>query len=337
MLRISRVMVCIVALATLPAISRADTDFNTTGIAPLAGDNFSTAYAINNNGEIIGVSYDANIQIASGTTPGSLTLLGGSGFFDTGTTPTVIPAIGANPKGLSIATPVALSDSGEIVGASTQSGASAQVGFIDVGGVVTNVSSLLDAVPVGVNDSGVLIADEVSTSSVVRYNGTVQTLIGLTSSTPIAFAINNSGVVAGESETSTSTTAAPNTRIVEWPANSATPTDLGGLSGFSVTVAFGINSAGDAVGYGFNPVGYTSTTKVNATDQNGSIVLGLPYSAISTGEGSEYFSGEAFLFSNDGGGGTDITVVAVSLFCQGQQVYGSWGSRRRIQHGGGCE
>jgi probable HAF family extracellular repeat protein len=72
---------------------------------------------------------------------------------------------------------------------------------------------------------------------------------------------------------------------------------LGALSGFALNIPFAINNSGDFVGYGFNPAGDTKATNVNATDQNGSIIFGLPYPAISTGEGSEFFEGEAFLYS----------------------------------------
>ncbi|MGA3065682.1 MAG: hypothetical protein ABSF29_02425 [Tepidisphaeraceae bacterium] len=300
MLRAGSCLAGVFVLGILPAIAVAATDYNVVGIAPLAGDNFSTAFAINNSGEIIGISYDASIQVATSTASGSLTLVSGAGFYDTGATPTVIPALGADPKGLSFATPDALNDSGEVVGASTQSGSSAMAGFIDIGGVVTNATSLFSGVPLAVNNSGVLIAADTSANSLVRYNGTAQSLSGLTSNSPLAYSINNAGVAIGASQTTISTTKSPNADVVEWPANSTTPTDLGGLSGFAVNVPFAINSAGDAVGYGLNPVGDT-TTSVNATNANASIVLGLPESAITTGEGSEFFNGEAFLYSANTG------------------------------------
>jgi len=265
--------------------------YNVTGIAPVSGDNFSTAFAINNNGEVVGVSYNATFQLPTGGTSQAPTLTDGNGFFYTGTT-TVIPALGTSPKGLSIATPDALNDSGEIVGASTQTGFAAMAGFTDIGGVV----ALFDGgVPTGVNNSGAFVGS--GSNSSFRANGTVVPLTGLTSVSPLAFGINNGGVTIGASGTNSSTNTAPNIHVVQWAADSTTPTDLGGLSGFAVNVGFAINTAGDAVGYGFNPVGATKSTTVNPTNQNGSIVLGLPQSLISTGEGSEFFNGQAMLYS----------------------------------------
>jgi probable HAF family extracellular repeat protein len=288
-------------LGVLPAIAAAQTTFSITGIAPLAGDNFSAAFGINNNGEVIGISYDATIQVATSTTKGSLSILGGSGFSYSGSTTTVIPALGTNAKGLDFTSPVAVNDSGEIIGASTQSGGGgALTGFIDVGGTVTNSDLIFSGIPLGLNDSGVIVGADSTLDTLVRYNGTAQVLNGLTADTTkvgLAFGINNSGVVAGSSSIAGSTTKSPLIDVVEWPANSATPTDLGGVAGLPVNIAFAINNGGDAVGYGFNPVDDTSTTKINVDDQNGSIVLGLPYPVITTGEGSEFFSGEALLYS----------------------------------------
>jgi probable HAF family extracellular repeat protein len=289
----------IVGLGLVPALAAADTTFSITGIAPVSGDNFSTAYAINNNGEIIGVSYDATIQPATGTTPGSVSITDENGFSFAGSTLTVLTPLGTSSKGISASIPVALNDSGEIVGGSTRSTPGLQ-GFTDIGGVVAAYAA---GIPVGLNNSGVILGS--STTGGFVDNGSILNLSGLTTAEPpFALAINDSGVVAGGSATSAFTKTSPAVDLAEWPAGSATPTDLGGLPGRTVDVAFAINSGGDIAGFGLTPpigAGGNTTTTINPTTQNGSILLGVPIGVTTITEASELSTGEAFIYSAKSG------------------------------------
>ncbi len=290
------------ALILLPSAVMGLTDYTITGIAPVAGDVFSTAYAVNNNGEVIGMSYDDSITVSNGTasitgdTPVGL----GDGFFFLGSTTTVLPAVGTNAKGKSASMPIGINDSGEIVGQSTSS--SNPVGFTYIGGVLTNLSTTAfgPSIPIGVNNSGVLVATgqsissgNISGASPILFNGSAVTLGNFAGgSDPTPRAINAAGIAVGSDETSTSEVY----HAAMWNSSGAI-TDLGTLPGVTKSAALAINSAGNVVGWSGNTPADNAPLAFNTTAANGSFLLGLNYAGISIGELSEYISGDAFLYS----------------------------------------
>jgi probable HAF family extracellular repeat protein len=287
------------ALIALPAGAMAFSSYDVTAIAALSGDDFSTAYAINASGQIIGTSDEVNLSAfipGSGSASGAVSAA--TGLFISGSTNSIIPALGANARGISFSTPVALNDSGEVVGESTDT--TGNQAIIYSGGVLTNLGAIVGGAvnnASSVNATGEIIgsfrqlADSGPAAQSYLYNGTVN-VINPGGNFTGAFLINNSGVIVGGVTLVGGAHAATLT--------GTTVHDLGTLPGVTESAGLAVNSAGDVAGWSGNvaPSGPTPITKINLTQDNAlGVVLGISPGGLSIGEGSEFETGDAFFYN----------------------------------------
>jgi probable HAF family extracellular repeat protein len=307
-----RSLLAIALLAALPAVSSAATVYDVSGIAPLSGDDLTTAYAINNNNQVIGLSVAANLAAfvpGSGISTKSA-ITDENGFLLTGSTPAVLPPLGTTASGLSLALPAALNDSGEVVGASpvaAGTSGSPNQAFIYDAGVTTNLANIVGGAlssAVGVNNQGDVIgtfrqdADSGPAAQPFLYNGTsvqvLGTLSGTSETIDSVYGINNSGTIIGGATTTGSTSPQAIT------FNGSTFQILPNLSGATITAPLAINSLGNIAGWSGPeaPSGSTPVTTINLTQQTGlTVLLGLSPLGLAIGEGSEYEVGDAFYYN----------------------------------------
>ena len=309
LLALGQLIVGVLVLSGLQARAATPTGYDVNGISPVAGDNLTIAYAINNNGQVIGVSdladLDDFIPNSGNSTKGAIT--SESGFLLTGSTLAVIPPLGTTSSGISAGVPTALNDSGQVVGESPNADASSTVdiAFIYNAGVVTNLGSIIGGATnnaVGVNNSGQIIGtfrqepDSGPPTQSYLYNGTVQVLgkIGTTTeSASAAYAINNSGTIVGTGVASGSTAE----QGIIFNATSFQTIPL--LSGATESAPLAINAAGNVAGWSgpIAPSGSTPVTTINLTQQNALAVLVGLSNGLIIGEPSEYEVGDAFYYN----------------------------------------
>jgi probable HAF family extracellular repeat protein len=247
MRRVSILLTGLGLMAVLPAVSFAQVSYNITGIAPLSGDNFTTAYAVNNSDQIVGIS--ANVDLSGSNTFNSADVVG---LLVSGSTVTTLPTLGTNQKGQSYTFPTDINNSGEVVGiSSSATTANGVYPFTYQGGVIaqlggTAFSSYYTAGAFGVNDSGVVVGNARTKSASTSqtdgfiYNGSLKT-VGLLSGATQTYAIgiNASGVVVGGSGSNTGGHAFVYDGSIH---------DLGALPGDNLSSATSINSQGNIVG-----------------------------------------------------------------------------------------
>ena len=269
------------------------------------GDNQSTAYGVNDQGDVVGASGDPyNGQHAFLYSNGQITHLAGVG---------------------STSQAAAINDNGQIVGtgSSINNGAAGPFRFdgtsytnlsngtqgsvaainqtgdaggtlgnnavrFNANGTVTNLgalSSFLSSVK-GINNAGVVVGFNSATGHAFRADASgihdLGTISGSGSSQ--AFAINNNGVIAGSSTTASNQTHAfTNINDVF--------TDLGVLSGNTTSAAVAINDLGQVIGSSG-----TSSASVPVLFQNGQI---YDLNAVTTGLG-DFQLRNVYAISNTG-------------------------------------
>ena len=271
----------VLALVVLPARGHANAiAYTVTDLGALFANHISAAnstYGINASGQVVGVygpsdgqfNTDVDAVVWTGTSMANLSNNGGgaaaaygindsgqvAGYWKTnfpgyqatvwtGTTPQNLGDFGGH-----FSTAYGINNSGKVVGASVYSGGSpthafswtAATGMSDLGTLGGNKSWAY-----GVNNSGqVTGASEFSPYSQRRYafrDGIALENFGGFDSA--GFSINASGQVAGYSDRLFGNV--NDRRAVRWTGTTAE--DLGTLSGFSVSMGYGINDSGDVVG-----------------------------------------------------------------------------------------
>jgi probable HAF family extracellular repeat protein len=207
MRRFSFLICSLAAMAALPmSLHAASVSYDITPIAPLAGDNYSAGWSINNSDQVVGVSSDLDFSNLN-TTGTNI----GEGFFYSNGTATQIPGI----NGASVTLPFSINDSGLVVGLSIDPGSkSAAVTYQN--GVVTSLASIIgsafpSAAAAGVNASGEIVgeANNGGTPSVSEAfslaGGTFQPIgIPQGDTSSAALAVNSSGEIVGFSGTKSS-------------------------------------------------------------------------------------------------------------------------------------
>lgn len=209
-------------LLILPAISRADIQYTVTDLGALPGDTASQPTGINNLGQISGWSTGANGSTAWIYSNGTLTSLGN-------------PAAPGSQA-------LALNNLGQVVGQTNTRALDGYHGFVSSNGVMQDIGGGLT--PQGINDSGTIVGFYDLPGAVQRAfidnNGVVQDLGTLPGGgSAVAYAINNAGQIAGESDTGVTTHA--------FLYTGGAMRDLGTLGG-TTSVGTAINGLGDVVG-----------------------------------------------------------------------------------------
>jgi probable HAF family extracellular repeat protein len=234
----------------LPA---AAVSYDITAIAPLAGDDYSAGWSINDSDQIVGVSSDLDFSNlnANGANVGE-------GFFYSNGTATLIPPAG----GATAILPFSINDSGLVVGLSFKT-SSNSTAVTYQNGVLTSLvptigSSFPSSAAAGVNASGEIVGEvnHGGTPSVSEaysiINGNFQ-LIGIPQgdTSSAALAVNSSGEIAGFSGTKSTGHG--------FTYSSGTFTILDPLPGDADSVATAINNQGNVVGISASAgAGYTS-------------------------------------------------------------------------------
>lgn len=226
------------------------------------GGNISLASSINNAGEIAGSSYTA-----SGAEHGFIYSNGQLTDFNS----LIDPALGITVVGIG-----AVNNAGQMIGAYETQGSLTEHSFLYSNG---QIQSLGIFGPSGLNDSGEMSGSFQSPTTFAYHaalysNGQMTdagTLPGGFNS--FGLAINNSGQMVGESETSTGS-------LHAFIYSNGVMTDLGTLGG-DYSEAVGINNAGQIVGSSFLPFGPSNSERAfiysngQMTDLNDLIDPGL--------------------------------------------------------------
>lgn len=259
------ILACAAATAVLVGAIRAQasTQYNFTLLGMPTGTTSSSANAINSSGDVVGTAR------TSGGVEVGWEYSGG-----------VMSALPATLPGETQSSATGINDSGEVVGSfyTTPTGSPATnpwSGFSDTGGTMTSIGTLNGTPPTfvtGVNGSGTIVG----TSQTAGYGGyrafsyssttnnyTTLGSLGIMgpgySTRDQANAINGGGSAAGYSFNGTSTTVGTRQAVVWSPSGTATALSYlpGAPVGNSFSNAFGINTAGDVVGYSTNSAGHT--------------------------------------------------------------------------------
>ena len=222
--------------------------YTITDIGVLKGDNESSGFWINNNGEVVGCSDIETVEAypCTGLVLGqhAFTWTKSGGMKDLGTLPgaTVSGAIGIN-------------DSGTVVGYSNQLGLLV-TNFVAVQwsstGSITSLGTLsggLSSAAFGVNSSGVIAGDSFLGSGIVNAaqwkNSNIRNLGHLSSAIFTAgLQINDNGYIVGESVFGYG----PPFTSHGFLWNGTTMKDLGTLSGGITSIANAINTSGEIAG-----------------------------------------------------------------------------------------
>jgi len=210
-----------------------------TLLGPLAGGTSAEAYGLNDNGDVVGVSFTAETQSGQGTGEGVLwkDANGGGQIALLGTLSGDNSSLG-----------IGINDHDQVVGISLVSGNGAYHGFIWQNGEMTNLGTLggQHVEPFAINNAGQVTGKADNYAGVYHaflwQNGSMTdlgTLPGGTSST--AASINQSGEVVGQS-----TNAAGALHATSW--YNGTVTDLGLLPGGYSSVANSVNDSGVVAG-----------------------------------------------------------------------------------------
>lgn len=202
------------------------------------GGTISQAFSINNSGQIVGSAYTAGDASSHATMWNGTTVLN------------LTPGVSGNEAR-------GINEAGQAVGQSIirfnpgPSGWRARA-TVWSGTTLTVLDPLLEtthSAASDINDSGQIVGRSIIGSFSGAYhatlwNGTTPTDLGANSA---AFAINNTGQIAGN-RNSSGVLGAAGTHATIW--NGATPTDLGTLGG-SKSEAYDINDSGLVVGYSY--------------------------------------------------------------------------------------
>jgi len=222
--------------------------YTVTDLGTLKGDNESSAFWINNLGEVVGCSDTETIEgyPCTGLVPGQHAFLWSksAGLKDLGTM-----------SGGNVSAAQGISESGEVVGYSNIKGQpatsfyafrwSADTGMVNLGTLPGGSSSAAFQV----NSAGVIAGDSFTKSGVVNAtswtDGKIRNLGALPKSIFTAgLAINGNGDIVGESDFAYS----PTFKSHGFFWNGSKLEDLGTLTGGVTSVANAINTAGVAVG-----------------------------------------------------------------------------------------
>jgi probable HAF family extracellular repeat protein len=275
----------------------ASVPYSVTAVAPLAGDNFSTAYALNNNGQVVGISANFNLIVPF---PGAnLVEIAdrSSGILVNGSAAAVIPPLGTPSTGLPTSTPIAINDSGTVVGYSTTTANNSA--FIDSNGVLTNLGATVGGATSqanAINDSGQVAGsfDAVIGDGITQgflYNGAVQHLA--TSGDPVGAVagINAAGISVG-----TVNPVAGFFRAATFIGS--TSHQLGTLPNVNLSTAFAINSAGNVAGWSGDGVNVPAVLILGQPPFNQSqFGMGFNPNALEIFNASQFESGDAFLYN----------------------------------------
>ena len=249
-----------------------------TDLGTLGGSS-SSAFAINNNGQVVG---EMGVDNTSGTTaflyengvvtnlgylPGGENIIGGiystaaainasgqiagssinqSAFSYSGGQMSALGTLG----GLS-SQAYGINDAGQIVGTSTQSGYSHNRAFLYSNGAMTNLGSLGGdySVARGINNSGVVTGTSYLSDghehAFVYSNGTMTDIGTLGGPNSEAVAINNAGQIVGNAETGSG--------IQAFIYSNGQMTNLGAPLRAEISRAYGINNLGQVVGVASTP------------------------------------------------------------------------------------
>jgi probable HAF family extracellular repeat protein len=200
------------------------------GLAATIPGDFTYAEAIDNSGVVVG--YEYNNQLGS-----MRALIWSHGTVQDITSPSLFPG-GQEATAIS-------KQSGWVVGAGYTINNEPRI-FTYANGQIVDLG--VPAVPVAINDSGVMLVDYYPSANVseqaIYSNGTLTVIPPPANATATARAINNSGVVVGNINYNTNT-AVPHAGLY----SNGVWTDLGTLAGAGRgTVAMSINSSGQILG-----------------------------------------------------------------------------------------
>lgn len=221
------------------------TNGSMASLGVLAGGRKSTAYDINNSGQVVGVSE----TMIYGDYTNRAFLWNGSTMVDLGAL-TARGSSGAN----------AINASGQVVGYVSGGVNSSRAVLWDNGQLIDLSDSsypYLDAAAHDINDVGQIVGIELSQA--MLWQGGQRTVLGALAGDAwsIALGINNSGVVVGVSDHARN--GSNDERAVMWLQGVAV--DLNSLpevaaTGWTLLSATGINDAGQIVGRGVTPQGF---------------------------------------------------------------------------------
>jgi probable HAF family extracellular repeat protein len=285
------------ALIAVPAaLHAASISYTITPIAPLVGDNYSSAYAVNNSGQVAGISDNFTLM----TPPDGVAaefLTSSSGILLSGSTTTAIPTFVTTGQAPAVSTPVAINDSGEVVGYATA--LTSNTAFIYKGGALINLGATVGGAlsqANAVNNSGqvagsfdAVIGDGINQGFL--FNGAVQHLA--TTGEPFggAAAINAAGVAAGA-------VAPAGEDFHAATFTGATSHEIGTLPGLNLSAAFAINSAGNIAGWSGNAVFTPDFVLLGAPPADQSqFAVGLNPNALEIFDDSQFESGDAFFYN----------------------------------------
>jgi probable HAF family extracellular repeat protein len=312
-------VVAMAALALLPGVSLAATDYTVTGITPPSGDDITVLFGLNDSDQMIGLAADFTI---TGTGLSGVSLDSASndegGYLFTASSATLLPSLGANAKGVTLTFPEAINDSGEVVGQTTTS--AGDVPFSYQGGTLANLSSALGTAAttssilgngsvLGINSSGELtgslfVAQGKSDGYV--YNGKVTEFGPLPGfyTGIIADGINSSGVSVGLSEYNDANGADGHA----FEFNGGSLVDLGTLPSANYSAATGINDSGEVIGWSGEAVKPAAGSgKVTLTLDQEIDVLGSGIGGVLISEPSLAFTvGHGFIYNSSTKAMTDL-------------------------------
>jgi probable HAF family extracellular repeat protein len=243
-------------------------------IGTLPGGDYSVAYAVNDSGNVVGISNAATSMHAFQWTPAS-------GLKDLGTLP-----------GTNASQAFAINNSGQIAGSS---GAHAVIwgsqGIQDLGTLGGPTSEAHS-----INNSGQVVgfSDNASSrQSAFLWSNGVMTELGILpgDNSSRANHINDAGMVVGSSEGS------GGVRAFMWTATGGMQA-VPSLSGSSYSEAFGVNSLGQVVGQSGSPLGtraFLWTSSGGTIDLNDAVPT-LPANTVLTGAFSINDKGEIVAF-----------------------------------------
>jgi probable HAF family extracellular repeat protein len=244
-------------------------------IGHFPGDDFSTASAINNNGQVVGVS-----QVLDSVGSGHPYIWSSSGGMQ---------SVGALAGGDGTGTATAINDSGQVVGVTKgANGSSFGYRWMSASGI----ENLGQFGPTGINNSGDVIGESVVSSLSEVHAFLWRSATGLQDlgklpgrNTSIAFGVNSADNVVGWSFTTTSPI--PQSHAFLWTVASGMQ-DLNNLvdasaAGWTLFNAFAINDAGQIVGNGRSPSGASHGYLLTPVPEPSAILLvALSFLAVGT-------------------------------------------------------
>jgi probable HAF family extracellular repeat protein len=202
-----------------------------TALAPLSFNGWSEAYAINNNGEVVG-------QSPNSTTPDACLWSGGK-----------ITDLGNMGGSFSLAW--GINDNGDIVGYCGTNGYGS-LAFLYTNGVMVGLDTLSNSSAFGINNARQIVGWSTLSGKQHAFlysAGTTTDLGTLGGTTSLGRGINNAGQVVGSASLANGQTHA-------FLYSEGTMTDLGALPNYQQTDAYSINNSGQVVGSAHSTTAY---------------------------------------------------------------------------------